>query len=115
MRFNRLLLVAVLPFLCALLFAARILNSKAGQMTSTLLIGSSKIDVSIDAAPMKLSQAELLHWVQTAADALATYYARYPVFSRMSRFASRPTTKKDCKTRSAVFWTVAAISRMIGS
>src|SRR5713226_9310760 len=28
---------------------------------------------------MKLTQAELLHWVQSAAEAVATYYCRYPV------------------------------------
>jgi hypothetical protein len=28
---------------------------------------------------MKLSQTELLHWVQSAAEAVATYYGRYPV------------------------------------
>lgn len=48
-------------------------------MTSTLVIGNSKIDVTIEAGEMKLTQAELLHWVQTAAEAVATYYGRYPV------------------------------------
>jgi len=48
-------------------------------MTSTLLIGGSKIDVSIEAGEMKLTHPELLHWVQSAAEAVATYYGRYPV------------------------------------
>ena len=48
-------------------------------MTSTLVIGGSKIDVTMEAGEMKLTQAELLHWVQTAAEAVATYYGRYPV------------------------------------
>ena len=48
-------------------------------MTSTLLIGGSKIDVSIEAGQMKLTHAELLHWVQSAAEAVAAYYGRYPV------------------------------------
>ena len=48
-------------------------------MTSTLLIGGSKIDVSIEAGEMKLTHAELLYWVQSAAEAVATYYGRYPV------------------------------------
>jgi hypothetical protein len=48
-------------------------------VTSTLLIGGSKIDVTIESGEMKLSHAELLQWVQTAAEAVATYYGRYPV------------------------------------
>lgn len=48
-------------------------------MTSTLLIGGSKIDVTIESGQLKVSHAELLHWVQSAAEAVATYYGRYPV------------------------------------
>jgi hypothetical protein len=48
-------------------------------MTSTLLIGGSKIDVNIESGEMKLTHAELLRWVQSAAEAVATYYGRYPV------------------------------------
>src|SRR6266404_2879614 len=66
-------------FLCALLLIVRSFTSQAGQMTSTLLIGASKIDVTIGSGELKVSQAELLHWVQSAAEAVATYYGRYPV------------------------------------
>lgn len=48
-------------------------------MTSTLLIGGSKIDVTIESGELKVSHAELMHWVQSAAEAVATYYGRYPV------------------------------------
>jgi hypothetical protein len=48
-------------------------------MTSTLVIGGSKIDVNIESGEMKLTHTELLHWVQSAAEAVATYYGRYPV------------------------------------
>ena len=48
-------------------------------MTSTLLVGGSKIDVNIEAGEMKLTHAELLHWVQSAAEAVAAYYGRSPV------------------------------------
>jgi hypothetical protein len=51
----------------------------ADDVTSTLVIGRSKIDVSIEAGEMKLTHPELLDWVQTAAKAVATYYGRYPV------------------------------------
>jgi hypothetical protein len=51
----------------------------ADEVTSTLLIGGSKIDVIIEPGELPVSQAELLHWVQSAAEAVATYYGRYPV------------------------------------
>ena len=48
-------------------------------MTSTLLIGGSKIDVVVESGELKVTQAELLHWVQDAAEAVAAYYGRYPL------------------------------------
>jgi hypothetical protein len=71
--------ITALLALCVLSLIARTVTSKAGQMTSTLLIGGSKIDVSIDSGEMNLTHAELVYWVQTAAKAVATYYGRYPV------------------------------------
>jgi hypothetical protein len=65
--------------LCALLCGCLLARTTGGDVTSTLLIGGSKIDVAIESGEMRLSQAELLHWVQTAAEAVATYYGRYPV------------------------------------
>lgn len=47
-------------------------------MTSTIVIGSSRIDVNFDPANWKLTQPQLLGWVQKAAEAVATYYGRYP-------------------------------------
>jgi len=64
---------------CALLFILRSVTSKAGEMTSTLLIGGSKLDVTIEAGELKVSQAELLQWVKSAAEAVGAYYGRYPV------------------------------------
>src|SRR5258706_415571 len=64
---------------CAVLLTLRNVSSRTEQMTSTLLIGGSKIDVNIESGEMKLTHAELLRWVQSAAEAVATYYGRYPV------------------------------------
>ena len=75
----RLYAITAFLALCVLFLIARTVTSKAGQMTSTLLIGGSKIDVSIEAGEMKLTHPELLHWVQSSAEAVATYYGRYPV------------------------------------
>lgn len=65
--------------LCLLSLIVRTVSLKAGQVTSTLLIGGAKIDVSIDSGEMKLTHPELLHCVQSAAEAVAAYYGRYPV------------------------------------
>jgi hypothetical protein len=70
--------IAKLLFCSCLALVASILVL-ADDVTSTLLIGQSKIDVSIDSGEMKLTHAELVYWVQTAAKAVATYYGRYPV------------------------------------
>src|SRR6202171_4637849 len=64
---------------CALLLISRDLTSQAGQVTSTLVIGGSKIDVTIESGEMKLSQADLIQWVKSAAEAVATYYGGDPV------------------------------------
>src|SRR5258708_26554961 len=70
---------------CALLFLFIRAPSTEGDMTSALLIGGPKIDVTIESGNMKLTQAELLHWVQSAPEAVATYYGRYPVPHGMYR------------------------------
>src|ERR1700680_578046 len=62
---------------CLLLFASIVVS--ADDVTSTLVIGGSKIDLTIEAGKLKLSQDELLHWVRSAAEAVAIYYGRYPV------------------------------------
>src|SRR6266481_3928988 len=75
----RLYAITAFLALCVLFLIARTVTSKAGQMTSTLLIGGSKIDVRIESGKMKLSQPQLVQWVKSAAEAAATYYGRYPV------------------------------------
>jgi hypothetical protein len=67
-----------LLFCSSLPLVASILVS-ADDVTSTLLVGGSKIDVKIEAGEMKLTHQELLHWVQSAAEAVVVYYGRYPV------------------------------------
>src|ERR1700730_2032504 len=63
---------------CLLLFAS-IVSFADESVTSTLVIGGSKRDVTIEAGKLKLSQDDLMHWVRSAAEAVATYYGRYPV------------------------------------
>jgi hypothetical protein len=56
--------------------------TKAADVTSTLMIGSSRIDVTIqssDTPNAPLSQPDVMKWVQFAAESVATYYQRFPV------------------------------------
>lgn len=54
-------------------------RSQAQDVTSTLVIGNSKLDVTTESGNLQPTQPQLMHWVQAAADAVATYYGRYPV------------------------------------
>jgi len=54
----------------------------AADVTSTLMIGGARIDVTIqssDTPDAPLSQPEVMKWVQFAAESVATYYTRFPV------------------------------------
>jgi hypothetical protein len=64
---------------CAVVLLSLGCSAAAGDMTSTLLIGGARIDVTIESGVLKLSPAELMHWVQSAGEAVATYYGKYPV------------------------------------
>jgi hypothetical protein len=67
-----LLLLLLVPFRAA----------KAADVTSTLMIGGSRIDVTIQSSETPnapLSQPEVMKWVQFAAESVATYYTRFPV------------------------------------
>ncbi|HEY2460369.1 MAG TPA: hypothetical protein VGI16_06160 [Candidatus Acidoferrum sp.] len=58
------------------------IHARADQVTSTLLVGNSKIDVVIesnDGGTAQLSQTDAMHWVQMAAESVSTYYGRFPV------------------------------------
>lgn len=60
-----------------LLFPFR--SAKAADMTSTLMIGGSRIDVTIETSEAPLSQPDVMKWVQFAAESVAAYYGRFPV------------------------------------
>jgi hypothetical protein len=71
--------LAVPGILCVLLLALSRTSPPTDKMTSTLFIGGSKLDVTIESGELKVSQAELMHWVKSAAEAVASYYGRYPL------------------------------------
>ena len=49
------------------------------DMTSTILIGNSRIDVVIEKGQLQVSKEELLKWVQWAAESVSAYYGRFPL------------------------------------
>jgi hypothetical protein len=68
-------------FIAVLLFVP-FRAAKAADVTSTLMIGGSRIDVTIqspDTPNAPLSQPDVMKWVQFAAESVAAYYTRFPV------------------------------------
>jgi hypothetical protein len=59
---------AFLVFLL-LLFPLRAI--KAADVTSTLMIGGSRIDVTIETGDAPLSQPDVMKWVQSAAESVS--------------------------------------------
>jgi len=51
----------------------------ADEMTSTILIGNSRIDVVIEKGSLQVSKEELLRWVQWAAESVSAYYGHFPL------------------------------------
>lgn len=65
--------------LCGLFFLTPACNSAAEEMTTTYLVGNSRIDIHIEQGPLQVSDQDLMQWVHWAADSVKTYYGRYPV------------------------------------
>jgi len=74
---------ALRPVLLTLLMVfglfARAQKEEEPADTASLKIAGSTIDVTLPGDPMKLSRQELLGWVEGAANAVSTYYGRFPV------------------------------------
>jgi hypothetical protein len=69
-------------FVVLLLLLVPFQAAKAADVTSTLMIGGSRIDVTIqssDKPDAPLSQTDVMKWVQMAAESVTTYYTRFPV------------------------------------
>jgi hypothetical protein len=52
---------------------------KADDVTSTLLVGASRIDVTMDTSQAPISQSDVMKWVQNAAESVTAFYGRFPV------------------------------------
>jgi len=51
----------------------------ANEMTSTIVIGNSRIDVNIESGATQASKEDLMKWVRWAAESVTAYYGRFPV------------------------------------
>jgi hypothetical protein len=73
--------VAITVALCASLIALRgpLRAAPADNVTSTIQIGGSRIDVVEEGSKLAVSHDELLSWVRMAAESVAAYYGHYPV------------------------------------
>ena len=54
-------------------------SAKAADVTSTVMIGGSRIDVTIDSREAAISQTDVMKWVQNAAESVTAYYGRFPI------------------------------------
>src|ERR1700730_3694709 len=79
--------IALCVSVLSLAWISWMVRARADDMTSTLIIGGSRIDVTTASGEWKLSQADLVRWVQLAGEAVATYYGRYPVPKLVIRIA----------------------------
>jgi hypothetical protein len=82
MAFCKRVRAPILFTLASCLYLASCSSGAAGrdeQMLSTIQIGSSRIDVSVEGDDLAVSHDVLLAWVRNAAESVATYYQRYPV------------------------------------
>jgi len=64
-------------FLLALFVAA--CAYPADTVTSTILIGNSRIDVATEEGTLHAPKEDLMKWIQWSAEAVAGYYGRFPV------------------------------------
>ena len=58
---------------------ALLAKAAPGASVSTIQIGNSRIDVADAGGPAVLPDTEILPWIRAAANAVTTYYGRYPV------------------------------------
>jgi hypothetical protein len=69
----------VFVVLLALLATSCSLGAGTPQMTATLIVGGSHIDITVDDGELNVPQADFIAWIQVAAESVAGYYGRFPV------------------------------------
>jgi hypothetical protein len=67
------------PLSCLLILSVAACTFPADTVTSTLLIGSSRIDVTVDKGQLHTPKEVVMKWVQWAGEAVAIYYGHFPL------------------------------------
>jgi hypothetical protein len=52
---------------------------RAAEMTSTLIVGGSHIDITVEEGKNGVPEGDVIAWVKVAAESVAGYYGRFPV------------------------------------
>ena len=68
-----------LALLCSFVLFFAACAFPADTVTSTVIIGTSRIDVSTEEGALHAPKEDVLKWVQWSAEAVAGYYGRFPV------------------------------------
>ena len=61
------------------IFLLPLLAASAREMNSTILIGSSRLDIVVEKGQFDLNKDGLLDWVRSAAESVAGYYGHFPL------------------------------------
>jgi hypothetical protein len=61
------------------IFLLPLLAASAGEMNSTILIGSSRLDIVVEKGLFDVTKHGLLDWVRSAAESVASYYGHFPL------------------------------------
>jgi hypothetical protein len=48
-------------------------------MTSSLLIGNARIDITIERSTLRVPAKDVFLWVKSAAESVTAYYGRFPL------------------------------------
>jgi predicted metalloprotease with PDZ domain len=71
------------------MFLLPLLAASAGEMNSTILVGSSRLDIAVENGQFDVTKDGLLDWVRSAAEAVANYYGHFPVAHVLIRITPR--------------------------
>ena len=51
----------------------------ADEMTSSLIIGNARIDITMEGSAPRVPSVEMIRWVKSAAESVTAYFGRFPV------------------------------------
>jgi len=69
----------VITRIVLVIFLLPLLAASAGEMNSTILIGSSRLDIVVGKGRFDVNKDGLLDWVRSAAESVAGYYGHFPL------------------------------------